>query len=372
MPRTRNPRSQNEVREANRQHMRRQRNLNATQSPTTSILASTQSQIATRAQTQIRKRRINTKAQSDPKPEQSQATPKSSITHESFTRYWWHQLAGQVHNTISYTNTWSHSCTYCGAQLLQSENNGWCCTNGKFKLDPLPPFSPELLSVFEQERNISLFSRKLNNLLCFSVLGVTGGFCQLPAPSNVAITGRVYHQMIDATQGQHSIRWFLYDENARTNQAQQQNLSPVLVNSFREFLESYNPFLHHFRQAFNPNTDNSLAIELYTPTSGGEVAAIIHANNIRQIYPRSIMVFKNLQQRPQPISILSPLYEPLQYPLFFPHGTLGWGMDSEFSQIRWYRARLTTEDRFLQLGRLSGEYLVDMYSRVEEERLNYI
>ena len=42
------------------------------------------------------------------------------------------------------------------------------------------------------------------------------------------------------------------------------------------------------------------------------------------------------------------------------------------SQIRWYRGLLTTERRFLQFGRLTGEYLVDMYSRVEDERLAYI
>lgn len=42
------------------------------------------------------------------------------------------------------------------------------------------------------------------------------------------------------------------------------------------------------------------------------------------------------------------------------------------SQIRWYRSRVLSEVRFQQFGRLAGEYLVEMYSRVEDERLSYI
>jgi hypothetical protein len=42
------------------------------------------------------------------------------------------------------------------------------------------------------------------------------------------------------------------------------------------------------------------------------------------------------------------------------------------SQSQWYRFRLLHEYRFRQLGRLACEYLVDMYSRIEDERLQYI
>ena len=75
-----------------------------------------------------------------------------------------------------------------------------------------------------------------------------------------------------------------------------------------------------------------------------------------------------------------PLYEPLQYPLFFPHGTNGWfpGMMSicspsaKISQLEYYRHLLLTEVRFGLLGRLLNEYLVDMFSSIEDSRLNYI
>jgi len=54
--------------------------------------------------------------------------------------------------------------------------------------------------------------QRLNNLLAFTSIGVSGGFRQLPLPSNVAITGRVYHQLHDVTERSQSLKWFLYDE----------------------------------------------------------------------------------------------------------------------------------------------------------------
>jgi len=76
------------------------------------------------------------------------------------------------------------------------------------------------------------------------------------------------------------------------------------------------------------------------------------------------------------------MWEPLVYPLLFPSGTLGWGLpqfnrDSDaitthFStcdskvpttQMWHYCARLLREPCFRIFGRLTNEYLVDMFSR---------
>jgi hypothetical protein len=78
------------------------------------------------------------------------------------------------------------------------------------------------------------------------------------------------------------------------------------------------------------------------------------------------------------VNIFSPHYEPLQYPLLFPHGTLGWGHNDygqryrPCTQIQWYRHLFLSEPRFQILGRLACEYAVDMFSRTEEEWLDYL
>ena len=60
--------------------------------------------------------------------------------------------------------------------------------------------------------------------------------------------------------------------------------------------------------------------------------------------------------------------------LLFPHAEIGWGTTPiqdvpVMSQIAWYRNRLLADndDHFMKFGRLTCEYLVDMYSRVEEQ-----
>jgi hypothetical protein len=91
----------------------------------------------------------------------------------------------------------------------------------------------------------------------------------------------------------------------------------------------------------------------------------------------------------QSVSTVSRFWEPLSYPLLFPHGTLGWGIIGESHDIRYeqqldpnadipttqmwhYRARLLRETRFRIFGRLANECIVDMFSRDLESRLAYI
>lgn len=91
----------------------------------------------------------------------------------------------------------------------------------------------------------------------------------------------------------------------------------------------------------------------------------------------------------QSIPTISRLWEPLAYPLLFPNATLGWGIvgsrrdirhdvpsdptaDCPTTQMWHYRARLLREPRFQIFGRLTNEYIVDMFTRDLETRLNYI
>jgi hypothetical protein len=159
------------------------------------------------------------------------------------------------------------------------------------------------------------------------------------------------------------------------------------VNAFEEDLNDVNPYVHslrHFSSTWEGNPDATTALELSDVTASGDFAAIMHANNSIQVCPRSIVIWHNSQADPSFIPIFSRHYEPLQYPLLFPQGTPGWGLSSDddnqlhntllskFTQREWYKHRLLTDDRFLLFGRLTSEYLCDMYSRIEEERLQFI
>ena len=118
-------------------------------------------------------------------------------------------------------------------------------------------------------------------------------------------------------------------------------------------------------------------------TGTQEIAAILHTDNtsFANVRPHELHIkFQNGTN--QSISATSRLWEPLVYPLLFPHGTLGWGVaiDSdgtyvgdEASTLSWHvRGLLLREPRFRIFGYLANEYAVDMFSRILEMRLNLI
>jgi hypothetical protein len=108
---------------------------------------------------------------------------------------------------------------------------------------------------------------------------------------------------------------------------------------------------------------------------------------LSDVYPRSLVVSRQ-NGEDQYVPTVSRLWEPLAYPLLFPSGTLGWGLVGSVedpaegyssvdfkpptTQIWHYRARLLREPRFQIFGRLTNEYVVDMFTRELECRLRYI
>lgn len=286
------------------------------------------------------------------------------------------------------TPVWDRRCNFCNALLLRGEDYDWCCHRGLWRIPPLPPLPPNvavLLADLNESKDISTLSRRLNNLFCFTAIGASGGFTHFETGrSTVSITGRMYHRLYDINDTSHSIRWFIYDAAERFNHGLRFDVPSRWINAVAADLNHINPYVHHL-QRFRDVTDSGpSALELSDFSADGDFAAIMHASNTTTVKPRGILIWKNSDQRPQFVPLFSRHYEPLQYPLLFPHGTPGWGLsDSQngdlvpvqnvpFTQRVWYRCRLITEDRFLTFGRLTCEYICDMYSRVEEQRLGFI
>jgi hypothetical protein len=156
------------------------------------------------------------------------------------------------------------------------------------------------------------------------------------------------------------------------------NLFPPtsFIDAFRRALIQHNPYyrqLGEFRQ-FYPNQPAFL--QLKNHAANGEIGALMRTTTSSiNVEPRSVYFYRDANSGPKSISILSPHYEPLQYPLLFFHGEEGWHPQnsSNFTQLRWYRSRLLQQsERFSAFSRLHCEYICDMYSRVEDQRLDYI
>ena len=111
-------------------------------------------------------------------------------------------------------------------------------------LQKLPPYPPDFQSLLQRNPGeFSHLSHALNYLFTFSSIGVSRSFVKLPTPSNVAVTGRVYHKMHDINMGQHSLRWFLYDEQERVNCAVGYSIPEYMLDAMRLLLDIINSYV---------------------------------------------------------------------------------------------------------------------------------
>ncbi len=80
----------------------------------------------------------------------------------------------------------------------------------------------------------------------------------------------------------------------------------------------YNPLLQCFHEfSYYHPVEQDATMELLDPGTSNEIAAQHEAHNI--------FVHRKSKLIPAQVSILHTLYEPLQYPILFPHGVGGWG-----------------------------------------------
>ncbi|RPB25636.1 hypothetical protein L211DRAFT_875427 [Terfezia boudieri ATCC MYA-4762] len=228
---------------------------------------------------------------------------------------WWLQFPNTFLHSIP---LWNHTCSFCHTQLLNNERNGWCCNRGTL-IAHLSPFLPLPTSFenlcYNSDINFSWLSRRINSLYAFTAIGTTGEFIHFTGISNVAVTGRIYHRLLDLHTNTHSLHWFLYDEDGRLKVATNQSIPKWIIDLLSSTFYLVNPYIRVLKSAFQTIEDPhaSFAIELSSPTQGGDLAALIHAVNLTHIESRKIVIFHNADLQPQFISILSEHYEALQY-----------------------------------------------------------
>lgn len=286
-------------------------------------------------------------------------------------------------------------CRFCGIPLLTGERLGFCCgKNGSHRNDvrDLPPLPPEF-NVFLNHPNIASLSRILNLIFSFAALESSALFPHNAGPPGFfAIQGKLYHRIRPGYPNS-GVHWILHD-GYQMDLAPHHNWAAVIPNEWKVAVQTallrINPFARALRQLHDtPQHIPTARVELID-SGAGEIAALLRYDNtaLGEVNPRQLVVSRT-SGRSQRILTTSRLWEPLSYPLFFPEGTLGWGVagvdgglrplqadgndaDATSTQMWTYRARLLREPRFRQFGRLTNEYVVDMWTRELECRLAYI
>ncbi|CAN6825137.1 unnamed protein product [Brassica oleracea] len=236
-------------------------------------------------------------------------------------------------------------CTKCGALMWTSESTGKdsrtgeltftiCCNHGQIKL-PLINQPPPLLEELLQYRWFRDAIRVYNSVLAFTSIGMKMDYSMVNAPGPYTVRIQVRNRL-----------------NAMGQTSTEGNLDETTLARLIEMIDENNCLAKLFRRArdYYEGSGQEFNIRLlsdkgkgkeYDLPSTSEVAGLIVRDMSSTIGVRDIVVqFQSdtLQQ----IRDDHPLYMSLQYPLLFPYG-----------------------------GRLLHQYVVDVFTAIEEDRLRW-
>ncbi|KAL6547471.1 hypothetical protein OROMI_023192 [Orobanche minor] len=239
----------------------------------------------------------------------------------------------------------SSSCPLCGAVLYLREPKGFCCLRGQISL-PLPKMPLELWNLYTSlESSDAVHFRKrcrtYNNTTAFSSLGIT--YDEAFAKSNkgvytLRIQGAVYHFIRDLipTEGPgRQLQLYFYEpENELQNRLSQSGDLQLHILQLIIDLMRLNPYAQFFRglrdlpnlQEYNIvlRADPSLDMGVYSLPTVNQVTAIWHEIvGVPTAQPHDIRIYTSSGQTHR-VHYYYGCYDPLQYPLLFPFGEIGW------------------------------------------------
>ncbi|XP_019264032.1 PREDICTED: uncharacterized protein LOC109241725 [Nicotiana attenuata] len=336
-------------------------------------------------------------------------------------------------------------CTFCYAKKFQYESPGFCCNNGtvKFTTHRMPVRLRNLyLGNDAESKHFQTYIRTYNNLFAFTSLGVS--YDKDLAKRNRGIytfrvQGQMYHLIDDLYPREkrpRNLQLYFYDNanevgnrmacSDKINESIVKDLMDILKdNPYSIFLRSLTdiPNLQNFHITLK--CDAGLDQRVYNLPTTTEIAAIwVDENDSRATHAPHVQIYTQ-SDKTHRVNYYFGCYDPLQYPLLFPHGQGGWhcgikkfhgaknfprdhtlfefehlpnvknftsvdgylDMEAQNLQkgkrkrdavsVREYycyklQMRNDDEDEILHTGRLFQQYSVDEYIKLETQRLDFV
>ena len=303
-------------------------------------------------------------------------------------------------------------CQHCSALKWQREAHGLCCNNGKVDIDRLENTPQELKTLLTDESDDAKHFRK-NIQLYNTAFQMTSFGAQVIRETNYhpsfKIQGQVYHcigSLLPKDGEQHKFLqvYFMGDSHSEADRRKSiaSSTKPTIIHSLQDMLHRNNRLVSIFKNNLqklqnNPQPQNHKVVirpdkappgehrgRHNAPRSSTEVAVVIVDRSAEPASRDIILEHKSKALRR--VSEIHPFYDSLQYPLLFPYGEEGYSIDvpvagnnntqKTVSAMAFYAFRLMDRkgnfNRLLRCDRLLMQYLVDMYAKVETERLNWI
>lgn len=236
-------------------------------------------------------------------------------------------------------------CQYCGAKKFEHESEGFCCSAGKIvlKLHDVPADLYELytsasLEAGEFRANIRIY----NSSFAFTSLGVKYDKTLCAMSKGIytfRVQGQMYHFINPIMPPENPPTYLqLYFHDTEHELENRLNFSDRMTLPILAKLSSSlkaNPYCQFFRSLGNVpnledhgikiNSDPGLDQRVFNAPSVSQVAAVwvANANSDVEGEIRDIVVHCH-DGKSHKINYFFGCYDPLNYPLLFPHGEVGW------------------------------------------------
>jgi hypothetical protein len=320
-----------------------------------------------------------------------------------------------------------HQCRNCKALHWAAESvrstqgpgqgYGICCNHGTVKLPeyPDPPHALRDLIDGTDARSLSFRTeiRRYNAALAFTSLGVDidQHINQGSGPYIFRIHGALHHRIgsILPQEGKERsyAQLYIHDTHDAGVQAldvrmrRNPELSRDVMQLLQELLIEQNHYSHLYQHAYEilqgHNIQNDIELRIsatiqpdhrrYNCATADEIAVILPGNETSPEGRDSRdIILRKRDGHPLRIHESHPAYCPLHYVLLFPQGTPGWSWDMKMhdperpdrklTQLRFYAYQLFPRTGVFSLvlhsGRLTQQYMVDVWACIEQERLRYL
>ena len=318
-------------------------------------------------------------------------------------------------------------CKECGAYMFAGETHkgslgetsepgtatfSLCCSYGKVKIAPLQEMPPVLKSLLKNDdsesKEFRTNIRDYNNALSFSSRGFSGKPFEFTSrgPQVFKVSGQMYHCMgnvlpNDGDSPQFS-QMYVYDEQHELDNRMKnvKGLRRDTLEKLQHMMHEENPWVKVYKSAAdvmkeNETVDVQMLLKARSNENSKKVFKFPSVQDVGIIIPnradndlknpRDVLLYKNQMSNPkgnvtERISSLHRAYDPTAYPILFPKGDYGFELEGEkttdnkkLNTLKYYQQRLMVfdpdEPSIHSCGRLFQEYLCDMYSKIEAERL---
>lgn len=325
-------------------------------------------------------------------------------------------------------------CPFCGAMMWIDEKSNsssinpefqLCCGKGQYVVERFSP-TPSLISNLlkgndaiskEFKQNI----RAYNSSLSFTSLGVqldSSVQNRINGAYTFRIHGNLYHNIgtsLEPTPGRAPCyaQIYIYDAaNELDNRhSTVKHISRETLAKLQAMMHEVNPYVHDFKTMADLDRETPGGIKDLSmvfksentpdprrynpPTHNTEIGILIMDDNVgrdpTQPTNRDIVLRFKRSSEPgrdtQTIKEINQNYDPMHYVLIFPTGNFGWNIETRsvdaekkvsimdfYSFHLMYRLPANNNGSFdLHLfGALFHQYIVDMYAKMEHQRLQYI